>query len=170
MEGHRTAQTENAWYVSVDGQTYGPFDDTALWSFVREGRVTAQSNVSRTPTGPFAPALSRAEIAHWFGARRVAAPVAPPSLLLVMADLRSSQSIAFLQTLQAMGTVERVGEAVWLLQTRDGVEHARSVLVPTLSAIDGLVILDATQADIATANLGDAAVARIDAMKAAVSL
>lgn len=57
---------ERQWYVRVEGETYGPYDDQTLWGFVQESRVTAHSEVSVRPDRGFRPARDWLEIAHWF--------------------------------------------------------------------------------------------------------
>ena len=46
--GSDTPQAARQWYIQVDGQAYGPFDDRTLWSYMIEGRVSAQSLVSQS--------------------------------------------------------------------------------------------------------------------------
>jgi len=40
-------QSRRQWFIQVDGQAYGPFDDKTLWSYMVEGRVNAQSLISQ---------------------------------------------------------------------------------------------------------------------------
>jgi len=152
------------WYIRVSGTVYGPFDDRTVWTYVQEGRVTAMSDLSTRPDNGYQPAKNWLEITHWFQAPMVdptvAAIPAPPaqpqfsSLMLVMAEIRSGRSMAFLQTLQTLGEAQRIGDSVWLLQSNSDPEQMKSVLGPTLSVSDRLFIVDATYAEFSAYNLG----------------
>ena len=41
------------WWVRADGRAYGPFASERLPGFVREGRLTADTLVSRDAAGPW---------------------------------------------------------------------------------------------------------------------
>lgn len=152
------------WYIRVAGTVYGPFDDRTVWTYVQEGRVTAASDLSTRPDNGYQPAKNWLEIAHWFQAPMAApTPVAAPappiqpqysSLMLVMAEIHSGRSMAFLQTLQSLGDAQQIGESVWVMQSNSDPEQMKSVLGPTLSVSDRLFIVDATQSDFAAYNLG----------------
>ena len=68
---------DRQWYVRVEGETYGPYDDATMWGFVQESRVTVHSEVSVRPDRGFRPARDWLEIAHWFHPP-VTQPVAQP--------------------------------------------------------------------------------------------
>ena len=48
MQANNGHPQERNWYIQVDGQAYGPFDDKTLWAFMCEGRVTALSLISQS--------------------------------------------------------------------------------------------------------------------------
>lgn len=58
---------QNTWYVQVQGQSYGPYTAEHMQGFVKEGRVTAQSIISRSPTQGYAPAAQFSEFGAWSG-------------------------------------------------------------------------------------------------------
>ena len=152
------------WYIRVSGTVYGPFDDRTVWTYVQEGRVTALSDLSMRPDQGYQAAKNWLEIAHWFLAPVVeqapqltpAPPVQPKhtSLMLIMAEIRSGRSMAFIQTLQSLGDAQQIGDSVWLLQSSSDPEQMKSVLGPTLSVSDRLFVVDATHSEFAAYNLG----------------
>lgn len=162
--GGNDGAAERLWYIRVTGTIYGPFDDRTVWTYVQEGRVTALSDLSMRPDHGYQPAKNWLEIAHWFLAPVVEHPPeptpAPPvqpkhtSLMLVMAEIRSGRSMAFLQTLQSLGDAQRIGDSVWLLQSNSDPEQMKSVLGPTLSVSDRLFVVDATYSEFSAYNLG----------------
>lgn len=169
--GDRTDPAARLWYVRVSGTIYGPFDDQVLWTYVQEGRVTAQSELSLRPDTAYQAAQNWLEIAHWFqqpaGVAQV--PQAQPEpeftyLSMIMAEIRSGRSMAFLQTLQSLGDAQRIGDAVWLLRSNATPDQLKSVLGPTIAATDRLFIADATGSDHAAINLGPAIEAQLTDM------
>lgn len=162
--GGKDGAAERLWYIRVSGTVYGPFDDRTVWTYVQEGRVTALSDLSMRPDQGYQPAKNWLEIAHWFLApvaeptpQLTPAPPAQPkytSLMLVMAEIRSGRSMAFLQTLQSLGDAQRIGDSVWLLQSNSDPEQMKSVLGPTLSVSDRLFVVDATYSGFSAYNLG----------------
>lgn len=77
-----------------------------------------------------------------------------PAVLLVMAEIRSSQGMPFLQALQAHGTAQRIGDTVWLLRSAITADALRSSLSRTLSKQDRLFILDSFNNKTAWFNIG----------------
>lgn len=162
--GGKDGAAERLWYIRVSGTVYGPFDDRTVWTYVQERRVTALSDLSTRPDHGYQPAKNWLEIAHWFLAPVVepapqlapAPPTQPKhtSLMLVMAEIRSGRSMAFLQTLQSLGDAQRIGDSVWLLQSNSDPEQMKSVLGPTLSVSDRLFVVDATYSEFSAYNLG----------------
>jgi len=66
---------QNQWYVQVQGQSYGPYSPGMMQAFVKEGRVTAQSVISREPAQGYATAASFPEFGHWSGQQQAQAPL-----------------------------------------------------------------------------------------------
>lgn len=160
--GGNPSSSDRLWYIRVSGTVYGPFDDRTVWTYVQEGRVTALSELSLRPETGYQPAKNWLEITHWFHAPTVQAAPEPvqvqqpryTSLMLVMAEIRSGRSMAFLQTLQSLGDAQRIGDTIWLVQSNTDPDHMKSVLGPTLSVSDRLFIVDATYSDFSAYNLG----------------
>ena len=160
------AVAQRQWYVQVEQQNYGPFDDTILWAFMCEGRVNAQSLVSQYPNTAYRPISADPGLMNWLSQvpmntaqqaqQQITAQTqnAPQTVLMVMAEIRSGRGMEFLQTLQNLGDVERIGDTVWLLQTRASSEYIRNVLCQPLNADDRLFVMDSFANDTAWFNFG----------------
>lgn len=79
---------------------------------------------------------------------------AASNVFLIMAEIRSSGEMAFLQTIQNFGQVERIGDTVWLVRTSNAVEQIRNTLSQTLDQQDRLFILDSNTGKTAWFNIG----------------
>lgn len=153
------------WYIRVGADIYGSFDDQTLWTFVCEGRVTAQSELSRSPATNFRPASECREIAHWFAqAEASAAPMADKDehMALVMADIRSGQTPHFMHILQSLGQTQRIGDSVWLIRSIAKSDALLERLSASVTGRDRLFVVDVTGSDHASANLGPAIEMRVE--------
>ena len=156
-------QTPRQWYVQVDGQAYGPFDDQTLWSYMVEGRVSAQSLLSQSPNTNYRPVSADPGLMNWLTQATNTqpasvpsaeqAPAAPPTVFMIMAEIKSGRGMNFLQTLQSLGSTQRLGETVWVLQARTTAEMLRDVLSQPLGASDRLFVLDSFANETAWFNL-----------------
>ncbi len=79
---------------------------------------------------------------------------AASNVFLIMAEIRSSGEMAFLQTMQNFGQAERIGDTVWLVRTSNTVEQIRNILSQTLDQQDRLFILDSNTGKTAWFNIG----------------
>ena len=87
-------------------------------------------------------------------APQAAPQAASNTVFVVMAEIRSENGMAFLQTLQSSGTAQRIGDSVWLLRSGTSVEQLRNRLSQTLTRDDRLFILDSFQNETAWFNIG----------------
>jgi len=62
--GHPQA-TARDWFIQVDDQAYGPFDDKTLWAFMCEGRVNALSLISHSANTGFRPVSADPGLMNW---------------------------------------------------------------------------------------------------------
>lgn len=76
------------------------------------------------------------------------------TVLIVMAEIRSENGMAFLQALQGYGTAQRIGDSVWLLKSETSVEQLRNSLSQTLTGDDRLFLLDSFANKTAWFNIG----------------
>ena len=140
-------QIQRQWFIQVDGQAYGPFDDRTLWDYMVEGRVSSQSLISQTANTGYRPVSADPGLMNWL-AQAIDKPVpqadpqAPPTVFMIMAEIKSGSGMNFLQTLQTLGPTQRLGSAVWILQARAEAETLRNILSQPLGADDRLFILD----------------------------
>jgi hypothetical protein len=161
--GHNQTQTARQWYVQVDGQAYGPFDDQTLWSYMVEGRVSAQSLLSQSPNTNFRPVSADPGLMNWLSQATNTQPVNTPAtgqvpiaastVFMIMAEIKSGRGMNFLQTLQSLGATQRLGETVWVLQARTTAETLRDILSQPLGASDRLFVLDSFANETAWFNL-----------------
>ena len=73
---------QNTWYVQVGGQAYGPYAPAQMKSFVAEGRVNAQSIISQSAAGDYAPASQFPAFAQWSGQQVQRPQTAPQAQVL----------------------------------------------------------------------------------------
>jgi len=161
--GHNQPQTTRQWYVQVDGQAYGPFDDKTLWSYMVEGRVSAQSLISQSPNANYRPVSADPGLMNWLTQATNTqpthvptteqVPAAAPTVFMIMAEIKSGRGMNFLQTLQSLGATQRLGETVWVLQARTTAEMLRDILSQPLGASDRLFVLDSFANETAWFNL-----------------
>ncbi|WP_427451087.1 hypothetical protein [Litorimonas sp. WD9-15] len=150
------------WFVQVDDQPYGPFDDQMLWSFMCEGRVNPQSLISQTASSGFRPVSADPALMNWLSQVPSAAPAElnpepkpkpAPTVFMIMAEVRSGRGMDLIQTLQGLGHVQRIGDAVWLLGAEATAEDVRNVLSQPLGSNDRLFVLDSFANETAWFNL-----------------
>ncbi|GGX59792.1 hypothetical protein GCM10011309_06990 [Litorimonas cladophorae] len=148
-EGHSQppAGDQRQWFIQVEGQAYGPFEDRTLWQYMNEGRVSAQSLISKAPNTGYLPVSADPSLMNWLAQIPAAAPAEPekdaaPTVFMIMGEIRSGRGMDFMQTLQSLGPTQRLGSTVWLLQTRTDAETLRDILSQPLSSNDRLFVLD----------------------------
>jgi len=73
---------QNTWYVQVNGQAYGPYDAAQMQGFVAEGRVNAQSKISKNATQGYAQAAQFPIFAQWSGQQPQMQPTAEQGQVL----------------------------------------------------------------------------------------
>ena len=157
--GSDTPKASRQWYIQVDGQAYGPFDDRTIWSYMIEGRVSAQSLISQSANTGYRPVSADPGLMNWLSQAtqtrtpKQQAPASPPTVFMIMAEIRSGRGMNFLQNLQSLGQTQRLGESVWILQARTKAETLRDILSQPLGADDRLFILDSFANETAWFNL-----------------
>lgn len=157
--GHDTSQPARQWFIQVDGQAYGPFDDRTLWSYMIEGRVSAQSLISQSANTGYRPVSSDPGLMNWLAqATDTQTPPhpaenIPPTIFMIMAEIRSGRGMNFLQSLQSLGPTQRIGGSVWILRARTKAQTLRDVLSQPLGPDDRLFILDSFANETAWFNL-----------------
>ena len=151
-------QSRRHWFIQVDGQAYGPFDDKTLWSYMVEGRVNAQSLISQTANTGYRPVAANPGLMNWLD-QAIAPPVQPPqpeaplTVFMIMAEIKSGRGMNFLQNLQSLGPTQRLGNSVWILQAQTQAKTLRNILSQPLGAEDRLFVLDGFANETAWFNL-----------------
>jgi len=85
-------QSRRNWFIQVDGQAYGPFDDKTLWSYMVEGRVNAQSLISQNANMGYRPVAANPGLMNWLD-QATAPPAQPPqpeaplTVFMIMAEM-----------------------------------------------------------------------------------
>lgn len=183
-----TPQSAQTWYVQVEGQSYGPFDAATVRIFFAEGRLTESSLLCPNPMGPYSPALNWPDCASLMvrpaqnihynreainqdvsrqseAERHVDTPAASArTALLIIVEIRSSRTMQFLQSLQVLGTVDRIGDTMWLVQTDYEPARAKDRLAAALTERDRLLVVTVSRNSLNGFNLGEATEARINAL------
>jgi hypothetical protein len=151
-------QSLRHWFIQVDGQAYGPFDDKTLWSYMVEGRVNAQSLISQTANMGYRPVAADPSLMNWL--EQAVAPLAKPpkpeaplTVFMIMAEIKSGRGMNFLQNLQSLGPTQRLGNTVWILQAQTQAKTLRDVLSQPLGPEDRLFVLDSFANETAWFNL-----------------
>ena len=158
--------TINNWYIFVNEQVYGPFTSDVMLGFVTEGRVISNSFISRQATKGFLPASHYEDYEAWSkgqlpktkpnqqAAARRQTHTKKATPFIIMGEISSSSMVDFLQALQSFGNVQRIGDALWALNSAYSLEQIRSELTPVLSKRDRLFIQDCKNDKQGWANLG----------------
>jgi len=76
------------------------------------------------------------------------------TVFLVMAEIRSGQTMGFLQALQSYGDAQRIGDNLWLVRGATTAQLLRNTLSQTLTREDRLFILDSFANQTAWFNIG----------------
>ena len=76
------------------------------------------------------------------------------TVILIMAEIRAENSMAFLKALQLCGIAERIGESIWLLRTPHTASQLRNRLSHTIGDSDRLFIMDSLNGQTAWFNIG----------------
>ncbi len=155
---HTPAPAERQWYIQVDEQAYGPFDDNTLWQYMQEGRVSPQSLISQGPHKKFQPVSADAALMSWFAQIPQAAPMQQEpehmeTAFMIMGEIRSGKGMEFMQSLQNLGPTQRLGTSVWLLRARTNAQTLMNTLSQPLGSEDRLFVLDSFANETAWFNL-----------------
>jgi len=170
MQANNGHPQDRHWYIQVDSQAYGPFDDKTLWAFMCEGRVTALSLISQSASTDFRPISANPGLMNWLSQvpnqqTTQTSPTQTPheqtqnepqgklTVFMIMAEIRSGRGMDLMRTLQGLGPVQRIGDSVWILQARARAHDLRDIICQPLGPDDRLFILDSFANETAWFNL-----------------
>ena len=71
---------DGEWHLHIDGQVFGPFTGHQLRDFLREGRLSEDTDVARLGSEEWTKAIDDKALAPLFGPRRDPGVTAPPSV------------------------------------------------------------------------------------------
>lgn len=173
---------DEMWFVSVGGQSYGPYPLDQMRAFIAEGRVLPLSLVGQpdseslgpagddpilgplfrpTPVRPFAvsqPLKSSEPAPRKFGHDDTTEEL---SHIVVIADMKSGSINGLEETIFSLGQANPLMPQVWLLTTNRSVNGVRNALTQKLGKLDTLFLVDATHDKVAWHNFGPEAESRI---------
>lgn len=168
------------WYLHIQGDVYGPYNTADVEGYLAEGRIysttlaTHELGAQFCPLSDYkaffppensAPSYSippATEIVSITDGPPPHLPRLPESLiLLVVAELQSGKTLAFLQTLQTLGAAERLGEALWFLKTETEMADVHAALAQSLTHDDRLLILSPHTQDITGSNISENLISRV---------
>lgn len=161
-----------AWVINVGGQIYGPYSSERMRGFAGEGRLVAESLVTREGTHDWHQANDEPEFAGLFGGDTmvltrpvVTAPVetAAPgrTRFIIVLDLKSRASDRLEQAIYGLGIAHKLLPNVWIVSSEQTVNGVRNQLVPELGKLDSLFVADATRDKAAWFNFGPEADVKI---------
>jgi len=164
------APAEDSWFVTVEGQSYGPYSDDQVAAFVREGRVSQQTPVRRGRE-PWIVAGLHAQLTAVFASSRPAPAAEPVAVgeeklakVVIVTELRTGSSIALEAAISKLGSSYRINQFVWLVHTHVPFAQLRKDLAATIGRNDPLFISDTTNRRTAWINFGPGAEATISAL------
>ena len=164
------APAEDTWFVTVEGQSYGPYNDDQVAAFVREGRISQQTPVRRGRE-PWIVASLHAQLSPIFAPtnpapQTEAAASAEENLakVVIIAELRTGSSIALEAAIGRLGQSYRLNQFVWLVQTQVPFAQLRKDLMGAIGRHDPLFISDTTNRRSSLINFGPGAEATISAL------
>lgn len=148
------------YFVYVDDQVYGPYSNAMMKHYVAQGRVVEQSLISTSPTSGFRAAKTHETFLLW-QAKPVDTPPLEkpvlPSVFFVMADINSGNHLNFLKSLQTLGKVQRLSDAVWIIAAQIELNEIREILSRSLTNEDTLFIHDTFSNRAGWFNIGETA-------------
>lgn len=173
----------SSWMVSVAGRTYGPYTSAQMQTFAVEGRLTADSLISKEDTGRFGPAAQDPELGHLFQPASLQMPevqeptrrpsgarafgqsetggTGEPSHFLILADMKSGSTATLEEELFRLGAAYAVMPHAWVLSCDLPIGALRNLLVQKLGKLDTLLVVDATHDKLSWSNLGLEAETRV---------
>ncbi|HWA02159.1 MAG TPA: DUF4339 domain-containing protein [Rhizomicrobium sp.] len=174
----------DTWIISVAGQTYGPYSEAQLRTFVGEGRLAPRSLVCRNGENeyqragdipelaalfqpaaparatPFFTAAGNEEPAS-FGRNEEVAPGGDRAHYIIVSDMKSRSISGLEEEIFNLGPAVPIMPQAWLLASDLPINQIRQMLVQKLGKLDMLFIADATHDKAAWFNFGPEADSRI---------
>lgn len=157
-EGRVNANSRIANDINLGFFDATAFDVLKFWSGQNQATVGGGSarayqpvpSIPSTPSPQTAPVTPQAALQSPEAQKQSGSS----GVFLVMAEINSEGSMAFLQTLQKFGQAEGISDTVWLLRSQASVEQLRNALSQTLNRQDRLFLMDSRENKPAWFNIG----------------
>jgi hypothetical protein len=151
------------WRVKIADREYGPYARTRLIDFLKEGRVTASTQLSCGTDTYFMRADQHPNLRWDFKAprkRKFGDPKldpgeteAPVCNYLIAARLTGLNE-RFEKALRDAGKMNRCAGDIWVLRSRHTIQQIRNQLTATMKPHESFVIVNATKDRLAWYNIG----------------
>lgn len=128
------------------------FDIFSFWAGTGQAQATAEIGRVTAPVQTQSPA-PQSFAAHIQTPEPTAEP-ASGRVMIIMAEIRTQDSVMFQSALGDFGSYERVSDTFWLLKTDSGAQSVRDRLAHTLGRQDRMFIMDVSDPDLAWFNIG----------------
>jgi hypothetical protein len=161
MQGAEDQIKRVQWRVKVDGTVYGPYPRTRLIEFLREGRISAHTELSCGADTQYHRADAHPNLRWNFDntvenvsrAEESGSDASGVCNFSVTAHLLSNTA-AFENVLNRVGKFSRAGQSVWVLRSTITLPQLRNRLSAVLGKDENFTLVNATEGRIAWFNLG----------------
>jgi len=149
------------WRVKVDGTVYGPYPRTRLIDFLKEGRISAHTQLSCGTDTNYYRADEHPNIRWNFDstvqnvsrAEETNTDATGVSNYFITGNLTSNTS-AFEDVLKRIGKYTQVGDNIWVLRSSITLPQLRNRLSAVLDKDESFAAVNATEGRVAWFNLG----------------
>ncbi|MEE9381088.1 MAG: hypothetical protein V3V03_06770 [Hyphomonadaceae bacterium] len=152
------------WQVLVSDTAYGPYTLGQMQTFVREGRVSADTKIAEGDGSAFIPAGDTPVFAAAFAEAVRTDQTDDLANFIVITRLAGSGERAVTQALNELGAFGEAMPGVYLLRSRARLGRIRSRLQSLTDIADKVMIINATHDRLAWYNLGPEADVHIHAV------
>ncbi|MCP5432516.1 MAG: DUF4339 domain-containing protein [Alphaproteobacteria bacterium] len=167
------------WRVRIGERVYGPYGADQIKTYVDEGRILATSLLAPEGSEDWRKAARHPELAVYFAhasevtregtnesAQEGAAATKPDGEgnVLIFLEDRWRPDNALESAIRKLGRAQRIHPSLWVLRTRFSAHAIRSHLSQYLDENDHLFVVDATNDQAASYNMGPDADTRLNAV------
>lgn len=155
---------DGMWLLKVNEKLYGPYTGHQMCRFKTEGRLSAQSMISRMGKTPVEAHWHTAASDHVLGVLfRAPAPNTPAfgqradatgSRFVIALDMKGGHSRLLEQEIYGLGNAFRVTPQLWLVSGPHTVNSIRNQLSQFLGPLDWMLVIDASHGRTGGFNMG----------------
>lgn len=159
----------SAWYVKAGQKAYGPYSAQRMTAFIHEGRVTAETLVGPSASGPWSEAGADLTLASSLLRRSEGLKLDPArhvdeieiADMIIHVSYLSGEEARVRETLANLGRWTELMPGLYALRTRKTASTVRNAVARELGSGDRLFIVDSSRHRTAWHNLGPEAEARL---------